>query len=270
MRAALAAQIFSVEARKAMSYRTDFWINSVVVFAANLAIAYYLWHAIFAESGQSTIGGFTREGMILYYVLALLIGKVVSGNERELSAAQDIYQGSLTRYLLYPAGYFGFKYTEHLGSLVPALVQLVLFGGVASLLFDFSDLGAITVATVARTLVAVIVASLLMFLMNYAIQGVAFWADNVWSLQVMMRFITSLLGGLMLPLDLFPEWARQILELLPFQALFYFPVMTLLGRVGTVDWLQTLGLSVLWCAVIGAIGRIVWKRGYRIYTGVGI
>ncbi len=270
MRPGLATQVFSVEARKLMSYRTDFWINTVAVFAAKMVVAYYLWVAIFAESGRSTIGGFTRDGMILYYVLAILIGKVVSGSERQMSISQDIYEGSLTRYLLYPTGYGTIKYVEHLGTLVPSLIQLVLFGGIAWWLFDFSQLGSVTTASLLRTIVAVAVGNMLLFLMLYVIQGVAFWADNVWSLQVMLRFITSMLGGLMLPLDLFPAWARQILDVLPFQALFYFPVMTLLNRLGTGEWLRTLAVALAWCAAIGWLARIVWRRGYRVYTGVGI
>ncbi len=270
MRVGLALQVFSVESRKLMSYRTDFWLNTVAVFAAKMAIAYYLWTAVFAESGRTTLGGFTKEGMILYYVLAILIGRVVSGGERRMSISQDIYEGSLTRYLLYPTHYGPIKYVEHLGTLVPSLIQLVLFGAVSSLLFDFSQLGAVTVGSLLRAAVAVAVGNVLLFLMLYVVQGVAFWADNVWSLQVMLRFITSMLGGLMLPLDLFPDWARQILEVLPFQALFYFPVMTLLGRIETSEWLRTLGVALLWCAAIGWLARVVWRRGYRVYTGVGI
>jgi len=270
VRAGLALQVFSVEARKLMSYRTDFWINTVAVFAAKMVVAYYLWTAVFAESGRTTIGGFTQDGMILYYLLAILIGRVVSGGERQMSISQDIYQGSLTRYLIYPTGYGAIKYVEHLGTLVPSLLQLVLFSGVASLLFDFSQLGAVTFASLLRTAVAVAVGNVLLFLMLYVIQGVAFWADNVWSLQVMLRFITSMLGGLMLPLDLFPAWARQILEILPFQTLYYFPVMTLLGRIDTGEWLRTLAVALVWCAMIGGVAHIVWRRGYREYTGVGI
>ena len=74
----------------------------------------------------------------------------------------------------------------------------------------------------------------------------------------------------MLPLSLFPEWAERLLSLLPFQYLFYFPVMTLMGAVSPGEWARGLLVALAWCAVIGLAGRAVWRRGYLAYTGVGI
>lgn len=268
-------QIWSVEARKLMSYRTDFWLTTLVTFGVELTVAYSLWRAIFTESGRAEIGGFGFRGMVGYYLLVLLLGKLVRGDARQVAMAQDIYEGHLTRYLLYPSPYFGFKYAEHLGSLVPAAAQLVL-AGLAALAWlavtgsTIEGLGGIDGATLARTLVAVALANLLAFLMIYLVQAVAFWADNVWSLNVMLRFATGLLGGLALPLSLFPDWARSVLALLPFQYLYYQPVMTLLGRVDAGGWARGLAIAAVWCLLLAAAARNVWSRGYRTYTGVGI
>lgn len=266
----LFAQVASVEARKLMSYRGDFWVSAAATFLVELAVAYFLWLAVFAESGRQSIGGFSFGGMVLYYILVILLAKVVRGNERQLSMGQDIYEGSLTRYLLYPAPYFGMKYAEHLGGLVPAAVQLVLFGGASAVLFGPSAVASLSAAGALAALPALAAANLLYFLMLYTIQGVAFWADNVWTLNVMLRFVTSMLGGLLLPLTVFPAWARQVLELSPFPYLFYFPVMTLLGRLDPAEWARGLTVALLWCAVLALTARTVWRRGALTYTGVGI
>ena len=173
-------------------------------------MAYFVWLAVFGASGSERLGGFTFRGMVLYYVLAVLLGKIVRGQERDISMSQDIYEGSLTKYLLYPCTYFWFKYAEHLGSLAPALVQLVLLGSVSALLLEPGGEFTITPMTVGMTVVAVAAANLMSFLIVYPAQGVAFWADNVWTLNVMVRFTSELLGGLMLPLSLFPQWAQGL------------------------------------------------------------
>lgn len=270
MKPRLFLDVASVEARKLMSYRADFWLSAVASFVVEIAVAYYLWSAIFRESGREVIGGFTRDGMAIYYVLAILLGKLIRGEDRQSTIAQNIYDGSLTRYLLFPTNYFAFKYAEHLGTLVAAFVQLALFGGAAALFFDFGAAGEVSAASVARTVAAVAAGNLLAFLLAFLLEAVAFWADNVWSLLVLLRFIGHLLGGQLLPLHLFPGWAQPLLDLLPFRFLYYFPTMTFLGRLDLADWASGMAVALAWCAALGLAARVVWKRGCLEYTGVGI
>lgn len=270
MRLRLYAQAFGIQARKLMSYRADFWTNAVVTFFVELAAAYFLWTAIFRETGHAEIGGFSLEAMVVYYVAAILLGKIVKGNERDRSISDDIYEGGLTRYLLYPSNYFGFKYAEHLGTLVPSMVELIVFGAVALALLPSAADVHVTPATVAMAAVSVAISNLLHFLLMFPIRAVAFWADNTWTLEVMYRFASQMLGGLLLPLSLFPAWSEAALDLLPFKYLYYFPAVTLLGHVTPEAWMRGLAVSVAWCAVAAVVGHAVWRRGTFQYTGVGI
>ena len=270
MSPALFLSVMSIETRKLMSYRADFWIHTVVAFGAELLIAYSLWQAVFVATDRQQIGGFSFEGMVIYYVVAILVGRLVRGQERQISSAQDIYDGTLSRYLVYPTPYLGMKYAEHLGALFPAALQVVLFGAVAVVALAAPADVAISAGSLAMATVSVALANLLWFLIRYPIQSVAFWADNVWSLNVMVRFASEMLGGLLLPLSLFPEALQKILHWLPFPYLFYFPVVTLLGRVSVGEWAQGMAIVIFWCIALTWIGDWAWRRGTRTYTGVGI
>lgn len=266
----LFTMIWSLQGRKQMSYRVDFWINSVLGFVAELTIAYCLWAAIFQATEAESLGGFTFQAMLVYYVAAILVGKLVRGQERELSVARDIYEGVLNRYLIYPAPYGLFKYAEHLGSLLPAMVQVAVFGGAALIWLEVPTDLRLGSGQVARAALAVALANVLAFLMRFPIQCLAFWADNVWSLNVMLRLATELLGGLMLPLSLFPRAAQDLLMWSPFPYLFYFPVQTLLGQVTPDEWQRGMGIMLLWCGLIGAMAMAIWRKGEKTYAGVGI
>ncbi len=270
MKPALFLSVLSVETRKLMSYRVDFWLSAIFAFGVELAVAFFLWRAIFDSTGRERIGGFTFDGMVIYYVLAILLGRLARGRDLQLSISQDIYQGTLTRYLLYPSSYVGFKYAEHLGTLLPSLVQLAVFGSLSAAVLSLPAGLHITPLSVLMTVVSLAAANLLVFLLSYPVQGIAFWADNVWSLTVMVRLIAEVLGGLMLPLSLFPETLQRVLEWLPFAYVFYFPVLTLLGQVSPAEWLRGLAVVLLWCCVLAWVSRGIWRRGYRTYTGVGI
>jgi ABC-2 type transport system permease protein len=266
----LFVQVLSIQARKLMSYRANFWIAAVVAFVVELALAWFLWSAVFRETGRAEIAGFTLSAMVYYYVAAILLGKLVKGPEREMDVSQEIYDGSLTRYLLYPTNYVAFKYAQQLGHTLPAVVELAIFGVAALVVLPAPDGLDVSAQSVLMAAVSVAVSNLLHFLLVFPIEGVAFWADNVWSLNVMYRFVSQMLGGLMLPLTMFPAWAQPALDLLPFKYLYFFPATTLLGHVGPAEWARGIAVSLLWCAVAALAGRLVWLRGTRQYTGVGI
>src|SRR6185295_2466730 len=117
--------IAGIEARKRMSYRADFWLNSLVAFVTELGVAYFIVAAMF--SGADRLGGYSRNGMLLYYVAIILVARVVRSTDLEWAIADDIYQGALSRYLLYPVSYGVLKYAAQIGALLPAFIQVVLF-----------------------------------------------------------------------------------------------------------------------------------------------
>jgi ABC-2 type transport system permease protein len=261
-------EVLLTEARRGMSYRADFWITLFGGLIAGLVIPYCLWTAIYAESGAREVGGYTFGAMIVYYVLVALVGKVARGPEgfSETSISQEIYAGGLNRYLVYPIRYLPFKYAQHLGGTLPGLVQLLAFG---SLTFVVAG-HAVSPLGVALAAVMLLAANFLYFVLVYPLHSVAFWADNVWSLVVLLRFGSALFGGAMIPLDLFPKSVQAVLWWTPFPHLFYGPVNTLLGRQGPLECLAGLAVLLVWCVVVLGAGTLVWRRGLRTYSGVGI
>lgn len=264
--------VFTMEVRKMMAYRANFWIGSLASFLVNISVLYFVWEAVFRESGKHIIGGYDFQGIVAYYVLVLLLGRLVRGMEYGSVAniSDEIYQGTLSRYLVYPTNYFLFKYAGHLGLLVPAVIQLAVVGGLSTTLLDLGGILSLTPARAAMAVAAVLLGNLLNFLMLWPIHAVAFWQDNVWSLEVMLRFTVSILGGFMLPLSVFPAWSHATLSLLPFRYLFGFPADLLMGRVSNAEWAQGMVVCCIWCAVFGVLSRVVWRRGCIQYTGVGI
>ena len=266
----LFVHVASIEARRRMSYRVDFWLTALVGFAAEFGVVYFLWSAMFAESGEAVLGGYSFEAMLFYYVVIFLFAKIVRGVEFDNHVSQDIYEGGLNRYLVFPASYFGFKYAQHLGSLLPAVIQLTLFGGICLLGMDLTATVDLTLQGVAMCLASLALANLLYFLMSFPLQTTAFWADNVWSLLVALRFVTALLGGLMVPLSLFPDWAQAVNSWLPFRCLFSVPVEALMGRLPASQWALAMCVGLTWALVLAVVDAAIWRRGNLQYSGIGI
>jgi ABC-2 type transport system permease protein len=260
---------WSVEVRKLLSYRTDFWIDFAGSLVVQVVMAYFLWRAIFEARQVTVIGGYTFGSMMLYYLLVPLVEKITRGQEMGFLST-EIYDGSLNRYLVYPVNLFAYKLVQHAAIATLALAQLVMILGGAVLVLgrpEGIDLG---VFHVLAGLGAAAVAGVLYFLLAGCLEMVAFWADNVWSLSVMLRFAIRLLGGGMIPLALFPAWSIPVLERMPFAYLLSFPIRTLMGEVSAAEYAAGMLTLVAWIVVFAALTALVWRRGTLQYSGVGI
>jgi ABC-2 type transport system permease protein len=262
--------VAGVEARRKMAYRVDFWLTALVGIAVEFALAWFLWRAVFEATGADRIGGYGREALVAYSLAAVLVSRLVRGPEFEGVLSQEIYEGALSRALVYPVPYAGLKYAQHVGWLAPYLLQAVLLALAALLLLPLPEGVRITPLSLAMAVASLVVGNALHFLISFPVQAVAFWAENVWSLAVTQRLVVNLLGGFLVPLAVFPDWSQEILRWLPFRLFFQWPVETLLGRLSFAAWLEGLLLALAWGAAIGLLSWGVWRRGRLRYTGVGM
>ncbi len=261
-------QVFASEIRKIVAYRVDFWVQYLFNIAAHMGVAYFLWKSIFDANGVTEMQGYTFAGLIFYYLQVPLVGRVIFGSQLG-AISQEIYEGSLTKYLIYPVNFFGYKLMQYLANSLIYLIQMVVATTIFILIFgipkdvSFSSITLLIVPTL-------LFASLLHFALTTILEMFAFWADNVWTLLVMVRFSVGLLGGGMLPIAFFPEWGEVILRKLPFVYLTSFPVDLIMGRITMSAWLTGMAITTVWIIIFSFIAHKVWKMGKYKYSGVGI
>jgi ABC-2 type transport system permease protein len=263
-------QVFSLELRKLLSYRFDFWMQFLLPTLGQLAIAYFLWRAIYAANPGQALGGYSFHAIMLYYLLASLVNRVIEGPGWKSGISVEIYEGTLTRYLIYPVSFFAYKVMSHLASGVFSWIQLLVTVAVFLALFGVPADSHLSLVSLLTGTGALLLGSLIAFLMLSIVDMVAFWADNVWSLQVMLRFALQLSGGYLIPLALFPDWAQNSLRFLPFPCVISFPIRALMGTLSPHEILFYSLSSVVWIGILSAVLSLIWKRGLYQYSGVGI
>lgn len=264
-----APHVLAIEIKKAVSYRVDFWIQFFIGTFAEIAIAYFLWKAVFQIRGVARMEGYSFHGLIYYYLFATFSMRIARGNDRGY-VSQDIYDGGLTRYLLYPLPFLGFKFITHFSQQILFILQLLLaFALLAALLSVPIDVD-LTPLNFCAGIFTCMCAGYLHFMMTACLEMVAFWQDVVWNLMVMLRFTLLLLGGGMIPLAFFPAWGQRLVAWTPFPMIISFPVKTFMGQLSFQEWLLNAGLLVFWSALFTVLIRFIWRRGLRQYSGVGI
>ncbi len=261
--------VMAMEIRKILAYRSDFWIIFLGQTAVQLVIATALWKSIFETQGTIQMNGFTLPMMTLYYLIVPIGMRMLTG-ENIGFISREIYDGSFNRYLIYPLSVFQYKAVTYLTYSLFYGVQLIL-------LFSIYQFTMIDVTPTLMTFVHLfegvalfLISATTYVLMAMLIELLALWADNIWTLVVMLRFFTSFFGGGFIPLAFFPLWAREILVFTPFPYLVSLPVRTVMGQSSSIE--ITLGIVVLLCWSFFFMGcvALMWNKGQKNYSGVGI
>lgn len=261
--------VFAIEVRRILAYRVDFWTNFLGQTFFSLIIAYYLWSSIFNTLGVKELNGFSMKKMIVYYLLAPLVFRIQQGQNIG-AISRDIYEGSLNKFLLYPVNFYGFKLIAHWASSSFYAVQVLLV--LAAYQFFFYDPTVLEVSTIKlfQFFIVMLGVSTAYFCLNSLSELVAFWADYIWSLGVILRFLASFLGGALIPLSFFPEWANTLLSYTPFPYLVSFPINILMEGVSWTTFFINIVIICFWIIIFYALSRLLWNRGRYRYTGIGI
>lgn len=264
-----ALQVISIELRKAFSYRVDFWLNFLSRVFIVIGVSYFLWTAIYAVDGRVEIAGFTLHAMLAFFTILPMTDRIVLGEDLE-NIATEIYDGGLTKYLVYPTPYFRQKYLLVFSRNSIAAVQYLIVYGVAIWVFRKESSLNLSWSNALMGLAFTYLSGSVYFLFKACIEQIAFWADNVWSLLVMLRFSTTFLGGGLIPLELFPEQFREATQYLPFPYLIAMPIQIALGRAELSHVFQGIAVLTVWGLMATYFVKFIWRKGLKQYSGVGI
>jgi ABC-2 type transport system permease protein len=261
--------VLTIEFRKVFAYRVSFWVQFIFRIVTELSVAYFLWSALFEANSTQVMNGFSFHGILFYYLFSSFCSRIVQEpNSGDIST--EIFQGGLTRYLLYPLSFFLYKFVTCLASQLLALIQMVVCLLFAIWLWKLPSDQAISLTSVVVGSLTSSIAGYVYFALGSCLEQVAFWQDTVWNLLAMMRFVGGLLGGLLIPLSFFPAWGIALINLTPFPYLFGFPIRCFLGQVGPGEWLHSVLILLFWGLLSTVLSRVVWHRGLKVYSGVGI
>ena len=265
----ISIKVFLMELRKLVAYRADFWVNFLGLTFFSLVIAYYLWDSIFEASGKELIKGENLTSILFYYLVAPLLFRIQQGQNIGF-LSRDIYEGGLSKYLLYPLTINSFKRSTYLAHSFFFFIQLCALILVFQLLFKSTGVFNFDLVNFILFCLVVFVNCVSYYYLASIFELTAFWFDHVWSLSVMLRFICGFLGGAIIPLVFFPTWSQELLYLTPFPYMIDFPYQTLQGTLSAEKFCYYFLIMIGWLFVFRFLSERVWKQGKLKYTGVGI
>ena len=188
----------------------------LVVF---LCILGSLWQATYRAQNTETLAGLTWPQMVWYvtFTEAMVMSRVNVARRID----EDVRTGDLAYGFLRPGGYL----TARLGAYVAE--RLVRFGFTLSVgaLVAMLIAGPITVEPTAGIAALVVAAGafLLEFILVAGIGLGAFWLEDTSGVYFVYTRVSMLLGGLLIPIELFPDTIRSVARALPFAPMIHGP-----------------------------------------------
>jgi ABC-2 type transport system permease protein len=260
--------VFTAETKRLAAYRAQFWFELILSSIIELMVALAVWRAVFESTGETYLNGFSYQMMALYLTVAIFFGQAAKGTGVG-TFQREVYEGTLTRYLIYPLSIYSFKLGTFMPRAIFALGQLLVALSVISLLNLWPQEIHVGIYSATFGLLALLMACLIYFLLIMCLESFSFWADNVWALSYALQVGIVFLSGKAIPLDLFPIWAQSILNVSPFPLLVYFPVQAFLGQLPAEVMINSFMLSFTWIISLYLLSKFIISRGLYKYSGVG-
>lgn len=230
----------------------------VIFLGVLLYVFLQLWRLTYAETAEERLGGLTLQQMLWY--LAMTESITLSAPPVAPEIDRDVRTGAIAVHLLRPLSYPLFRMWTALGE---RAVRFAINATVASAI-ALAFVGPIpfTARGLAAFAVSLPLAFALDFMAYLAIGLCAFWTENTSGLVIIYSRVTLILGGVLLPIDLFPEGLRRVAAVLPFASVVYGPSRLFVGadpgELGGLLLRQLAGV-----AVFGLVASAVYATAVR-------
>jgi ABC-2 type transport system permease protein len=262
-------KIFRASLVERMVYRADFFLSTVLRFVP-MVTTILLWTAVYVGAGTgAALGGFVLDEMIAYLLLVHISRMFSSMPGLAHGIARDIRDGNLKKYLLQPIEMIPYLLSYRLAHKAAYITMSSLPYGLLFFLCRDYFTPPVNPWTYVAYLASLFLAFLVGFFFEASIGMIGFWLLEVTSFLYVINTISFFVSGHMFPLDLLPSPWDQILKMLPFQYLAYFPATVFLEKVRGPDLVYGLLMELVWALVFIGLARALYRRGLRHYSAFG-
>lgn len=253
---ALRAEPYFEFAKKAFAREATYRME-VLTEVGSLIVRVYLlrslWTALYAQNIAPM--NLPLHSMITYATVALLMSLILEVDGTRL-IREKIREGTIATDLMKPISVPFYFFSDGFGqTLLHALLVIpsILF----ALLLVHIDVPSAPVF--GMFLLSFFIGYLVNFFLNFLMNAVAFWTLETFAIQLIVRWVSDLLSGQIIPLTFFPGVFGRIVFALPFAAIYSTPLLIYVGVIHPQDYARYLLIQVMWLALFSVLSTLVWR-----------
>ena len=241
-----------------LAYRSSYF-TGIFNYSIQIGAYFFIWDAIY--TGKKNLGGFNKEQMLTYVIVAWVVRSFYFSNlDRKI--ATEIRDGSIALELIRPYNYQMVKLARALGEAFFRVLFFTLPSGIFIYLLRPFQL-----PSNAISVLIFFIAILGSFVLNAQISLItgflAFFTQSTSGIYRAKRVLMDLFSGLLLPISFYPGWAQSAIKALPFQSISYTPNLIYLGKIHGIDAVQVLFVQLFWVVILYIIGLLFWKYAIK-------
>jgi ABC-2 type transport system permease protein len=245
-----------VTLRNQFAYVYDFLIRSIFLIMI-MYIFIQLWRVTYQGEGTALIEGYSYEQIIWYILFAEALTTAFPSLSTKIE--DEVKNGDVGYKLTRPLSYIGFHYVGYVSEVgIRLLVNLCVGSMLGIALFGWPSFGWGWAGFAIVSLGSVTIN----FLLNMGLALCAFWVEETRGLEFVYHKLLFTIGGMLMPLELFPQLLQDVCRWLPFQTVLYFPSKTAV-RWEDVHLLPMLSVQLLWIVLIGTAVALMYRLGVR-------
>lgn len=229
----------------------------LVYLPVQMLMYIFLWKALLQYSGAEL------SYMICYYLFVILLGYAFPFVHIATDIQKDVQQGTLANFLVRPVQY-----------VVPAISRFVAWMVCYSVILIPAFLFTIIYREILLQnfllfLIYLILGIGVEFLIWYNLGLLALKLERIRGVLITFRAFKSLVSGALIPISLFPQTLRTVIEFLPMKLYIYTPVNALLGGEAREEPVRNMILALAWILVLTAAAALQWNSGLkRLQTNI--
>jgi len=228
---------------------------SMVLF---LGVFTALWTAAYSFNQQDEMVGYSLP-QILWY-LAMTETVALSTSHIFLDISEAVKAGDLAYLLIRPISYPLNQVAHSLGNSAPRFVLNLLTSSIVITL-GAGGISGSWVGLAAFMLMACL-ALILDALIAVLIGLTAFWLEEVTPVYLIYQKLLFTIGGLFLPLEMFPVWLQRIALWLPFRFIANAPARIFV-RFDLSVFVTSVAGQIVYIVVMGVLLMGVWRAAQR-------
>jgi ABC-2 type transport system permease protein len=257
--------VFGIYFQDGIAYRASglIWITTDLVTAVTMPL---VWAK--ASKLGGSIAGFTTSDFVLYYLCMLLLGSFITSHIM-WELAMEIKEGQFTTQLLRPMSIYQVNFFRNLSW---RIIRTCLFAPFFVLLLYFyrGYLGEAHVNVGWEFWASFFMGHLVSFSFVMMMAMIALFTEEMMAIFELYYIPMLFLSGQLFPVSVLPGWAQNLAKAFPFYYTTGAPTEILIGRVRGDSIFFVLGMQVFWITLCYLLSRVMWAKGLRYYTGVGM
>ncbi len=237
-----------------------FWnfLSKNLFFVFIMFMYLMLWRNIYGQKG-GTIGGLSINKMIWYLVVTELV--TLSRTDIHSQVNEDVKTGNIAYLLNKPYNYVLYCFSYFVGEIGIKLVTNAIAGIAVGLIY-VGTLENFNFIYFPLILLSILAGCTINFFIYIVLALTSFWFEENSAFFWIYSKLVFTLGGMLMPIDMFPNWLQSVAKYMPFAYVTYVPAK-LAVDFSLTSFLSQFSVQLIYLGIFFTLAMALYRKGAR-------